>query len=128
LDLNLRKKLVKWYIWSMAVYGAEAWGLVKLDQKYLKSFEIWCSRSKEKVIRTGRVRNESLCQMKEERISYLQLKVRRTNWIDHIVQKNWHIRYVTEGKKCRVDEEEDVRSYWIGLRKGEDNAICKRKH
>ena len=25
LDLNLRKKLVKCYVWSMALYGAEAW-------------------------------------------------------------------------------------------------------
>ena len=25
LDLNLRKKLVKCYVWSMAVYGAENW-------------------------------------------------------------------------------------------------------
>jgi hypothetical protein len=25
LDLNLRKKLVKWYIWSIALYGAETW-------------------------------------------------------------------------------------------------------
>ena len=27
LDLNLRKKLVKCYVWSMAVYGAETWML-----------------------------------------------------------------------------------------------------
>ena len=26
-DLNLRKKLVKCYIWSMAAYGAEIWTL-----------------------------------------------------------------------------------------------------
>ena len=25
LDLNLRKKLVKCYIWSMALYGDETW-------------------------------------------------------------------------------------------------------
>ena len=25
LDLNLRKKLVKCYIWSMALYGTETW-------------------------------------------------------------------------------------------------------
>jgi hypothetical protein len=25
LDLNLRKKLVRCYIWSMALYGAETW-------------------------------------------------------------------------------------------------------
>jgi hypothetical protein len=33
LDLNLRKKLVKCYIWSLALYGAEIWTLRKVDQK-----------------------------------------------------------------------------------------------
>jgi hypothetical protein len=45
LDLNLRKKLVKCYIWSIALYGAETWTLRKGDQKYLESFEMWCWRS-----------------------------------------------------------------------------------
>ena len=40
LDLNLRKKLVKCYIWSMASYGAETWTLRAADQKYLESFEM----------------------------------------------------------------------------------------
>jgi hypothetical protein len=44
LDLNLRKKLVKCYIWSVALYGAETWTLRKADQKYLESFEMWCWR------------------------------------------------------------------------------------
>ena len=37
LDLNFRKKLVKCYIWSMALYGAETWTLRAADQKYLES-------------------------------------------------------------------------------------------
>jgi hypothetical protein len=40
LDLNLRKKLVKCYIWSF--YGAETWTLRKVDQKYLESFKMRC--------------------------------------------------------------------------------------
>ena len=40
LDLNLRKKLVKCYIWSVAFYGAETRKLRKVDQKYLESFEM----------------------------------------------------------------------------------------
>jgi hypothetical protein len=48
LDLQLRKKLVKCYIWSIALYGAETWTLQKLDQKYLESFEMWCWRRMEK--------------------------------------------------------------------------------
>ena len=36
--LDLRKKLVKCYIWSTALYGAETWTLRAADQKYLVSF------------------------------------------------------------------------------------------
>ena len=32
LDLELRKKLVKCYIWSIALYGAETWTLRAVDQ------------------------------------------------------------------------------------------------
>jgi len=32
LDLNLRKKLIKCYIWSMALYGAETWTLRAADR------------------------------------------------------------------------------------------------
>jgi hypothetical protein len=42
LDLNLRRKLLKCYIWSMALYGAETWTLRAADQKYVESFEMWC--------------------------------------------------------------------------------------
>ena len=42
LDLELRKKLVKCYIWSIALYGAETWTLRAIDQKHLESFEMWC--------------------------------------------------------------------------------------
>ena len=50
LDLNLRKKLVKCYDWSMFLYGAETWTLRATDQKRLESFEMWCWRRMEKII------------------------------------------------------------------------------
>jgi hypothetical protein len=39
LDLKLRKKLVKCYIWSIALYGAEFWTLRAVDQKHLESLK-----------------------------------------------------------------------------------------
>jgi hypothetical protein len=57
LDLNLRKKLVNCYIWSIALYCAETWTLRKIDQKYLESFEMWCWRRMEKISWTDRLRN-----------------------------------------------------------------------
>jgi len=44
LDLELRKKLQKCYIWSVALYGDETWTLRAVDQKQLESFELCCSR------------------------------------------------------------------------------------
>ena len=38
LDLNLRKKLLKYYVWNMALYGAETWTLRATDQKDVESF------------------------------------------------------------------------------------------
>jgi hypothetical protein len=36
MDLELRKKLVKCYIWSIALYGSETWTLLAVDQKHLE--------------------------------------------------------------------------------------------
>jgi hypothetical protein len=68
LHLELRKKLVKCYIWSIALYGAETWTLRAVDQKYLKSFEMWCRKRMEKISWIDHVRNkEALLTVKEEK-------------------------------------------------------------
>jgi hypothetical protein len=82
LDLNLRKKLVKCYIWSIALYGAETWTLQKMDQKYLESFEMWCWRRMEKISCTDHMRNEEvLHRVKEERNILHTIKRRKPDWI-----------------------------------------------
>ena len=60
LDLNLRKKLAKCYVWSMVLYGAETWTLQATDPKRLESFEMWCWRRMEKISWTDHVRNEEV--------------------------------------------------------------------
>ena len=68
LGLELRDKPVKCYIWSTALYGAESWTLSKVDQKYQKSFEMWCWKRMEKISWTDRVKNEEvLHRVKQER-------------------------------------------------------------
>ena len=39
LDLQLGKKLVKCYIWSINLYGAETWTIGAVDQKHLEILE-----------------------------------------------------------------------------------------
>ena len=65
------KKLVKSYIWSVALYDAETWRFRVADQKYLESFEMWCWRRMEKISWTDHVRNEEEMSMSRG-ISYMK--------------------------------------------------------
>ena len=100
LDLELRKKLVKCYIWSIALYGAETLTLRAVDQKQLESFEMWCWRMVEKISWTDHVRNEEvLLRVKEQRNILHEIRKRKANWIRHILRRNCLLQRVVEGKK-----------------------------
>jgi hypothetical protein len=58
MDLELRKKLVKCYICSIALYGGETGTFRAVYWKHLESFEMWCWRRMEKILWTDHVRNE----------------------------------------------------------------------
>jgi hypothetical protein len=84
LDLDLRNKLVKCCVWSIALYGAETWTLRAMDQKHLESFEMWCWRRMEKISSIYHVRNEEvLLRVKEQRNILHEICKRKANWIGH---------------------------------------------
>jgi hypothetical protein len=138
LDLNLRKKLVKCYIWSIALFGAETWTLRKMDQKYLKSFEMWCWRRMEKISWTDLVRNEEvLHRVKEERNIVHTIKRRKANWIGHILRINCLLKHVIEGKlegrngktgrrrKQLLDNLQETRGYWKFKEEALDHTLWR---
>ena len=98
LDLELRKKPVKCYIWSIALYGAETGTLWVIDQKHLGSFEMWCWRRME-ISWTHHVRNEEvLLRVKEQWNILHEINKRKVNWIGHILRRNCLLQQVIEGK------------------------------
>jgi hypothetical protein len=99
LELKLRKKLVKCYIWSIVLCGAETWTLRAVDQKHLESFEMWCWRRMEKISWAGHLRNEEvLLRVKEKRNILHEISKRKANWIGHILSRNCFLQQVIEGK------------------------------
>jgi len=62
----------------------------------------------------------------EDRNVLNKIKRRKANWIGRILQWDFFLKDVIEGKvvgkKWREDEEEDVRSYWMTLRKRKDTG------
>jgi hypothetical protein len=55
-----KEELVKCYVWSIDLYGAETWDTPGVYEKYLESLEVWCGRRMEEMSRTERVRNQVL--------------------------------------------------------------------
>ena len=83
----------------------------------------------EKISSTEHVRNEEvLLRVKEQRHILREIPKCKANWIGHILRRNCLLQRVIEGKikgwiEGQEDEEEDVGSYWMTLRKGEDTLI-----
>jgi hypothetical protein len=126
VDLNLRKTLIK--CCNGVLCGAERQTLGKVDQKYLRSFEIWCWRRIEKINWTDRVRNEEVSHSIQEERNILRTRNRRkANCIGHILRRNCLQRHVTEGKieesigvtgrrgrRCKqlLDDRRETRRHW----------------
>ena len=88
---------MKCYIWSAESYGAETRALRKVDQKYLRSFELWCWRRTDKITETERLRNgEVLHRAKEERNILHTIIRRKSYWIGHVWRSKYSIRRVIE--------------------------------
>jgi hypothetical protein len=99
LDLELRKKLGKCYIWGIALYGVENCMIGVVDQKQLESFEMWCWRRMEKISWTDRVGNEEvLIRVNEHRNILHEIRKCKANWIGHILRRNCLVQWVIEGK------------------------------
>ena len=98
LDLNFRTKLMKCYIWSTALQGAETWTVRKIGQKYLERFEMWCWRRMEKISWTDSVKNEVLQKVKKEGDIVRTIRQRKTDYIGNFLHRNCVLKQVIEGK------------------------------
>jgi hypothetical protein len=80
------------------INGDETWTLREVDQKCLKSFEMWCWRRME-ISWTDRVRNEEMLhRAKEQRNILHTTKRREARWIGDVLRSNCYLKHVIEGK------------------------------
>ena len=103
-ELQFNEELVKCYIWSPALHGAEKCTLQKVDQKYPESFEIRCCRRMVKIGWTYHARNEEVQHIVKEERNILTTKTRRANWVSHILHRNCLLEHVICGKIERIIE------------------------
>ena len=106
LEKELRKRLVKCFVWSVVLYGAETWTLRRNEQKQLEAFAMWVWRRMECVKWTDKIKNSVVLErVGEGRIMLEFIKKRKRNWLGHWLRRNSlqkdALEGMVNGKKVR---------------------------
>lgn len=101
LKLSTRCRLVRCYIFSVLLYGVEAWTLTQTLSKRLEAFEMWVYRRMMKISWTDRVSNNTVLQRMNKKLELLKtIKRRKLQYLGHIMRSDKYnlLRLILEGK------------------------------
>ena len=130
MRLNLKKRLIKTLIWSVLLYGAEAWSLRKNDVKKLEAFEMWIWRRIEKILWKDHISNKEVLKRVKGRRSLIETIVRRKqNWISHVLRGCGILKEINEGRfEGKRSRGRKRIGMFDSLLKGENFEIMKRNN
>ena len=97
---ELRKKVVKCFMWCVVLYGAETCTLRRNEQKQLEAFEmlvpVW--RRMERVKWTDKIKNAVVLErVGEGRIMLELIRKRNRNWLGHWLRRNCLLKDALKG-------------------------------
>ena len=99
INLAARKRLLKAYVWSVALYGCETWTIGSADRKKIEAFEMWCYRRMLRIPWVDKVTNEEvLNRVGEERSIWRTIKMRRDRMVGHILRHEGLVRHIMESE------------------------------
>uniref|UniRef100_A0A8D8XFQ8 Craniofacial development protein 2 n=1 Tax=Cacopsylla melanoneura TaxID=428564 RepID=A0A8D8XFQ8_9HEMI len=85
LNLNLRMRLVRCYIFSILLYGAECWTLTDTLLKKLQSFEMWVYRRMLRVSWMDKITNIEILNRLDKTTEIVRtIKTRKLEYLGHI--------------------------------------------
>lgn len=87
LSLSLKIRLVKCYVFSVLLYGAEAWTLTEALMKRLEAFEMWTYRRILRISWTDHITNiEVIRRIGKEKEIVFTIKRRKLEYLGHIMR------------------------------------------
>ncbi|KAG1656182.1 Transmembrane and TPR repeat-containing protein 4 [Nymphon striatum] len=99
INIKLKLRLVKCYIWSILLYGVETWTISKKMEERLEAYEMWIYRRIGKVSWTERRTNEYVLRMLGIKKQLLNIvKERKLKYYGHIKRHQTVQRITLEGK------------------------------
>src|SRR6218665_374743 len=93
LNKDIKKRIIKAIICSVALYAAETWTFKKEDIRRLEAFEMWVWRKVEKICWRGMKTNEEVLQMVQEERSLMEVIWRRKK-IFNVSQRQFNHQHI----------------------------------
>lgn len=99
LNIVLRKRFVKTYVWSILLYGSETWTIDKRDRARLEAVEMWLWRKMTKTRWVDRKTNERVLEeVGEKRQLMKTIENRKIKLIGHLLRHSEFLSNIFEGR------------------------------
>ena len=86
--MEIRKRFIKCYVWSVLLYGCETWTMSTTDEKKIEAVEMWCYRRMLKLSWTQRKTNKEVLEMASaERNMITTIRSRQMRFLGHIMRR-----------------------------------------
>nr|CAH7712302.1 unnamed protein product [Callosobruchus chinensis] len=88
LNFKLSYSMVKFFVWSVLLYGAEAWTLKDAAINRIEAFEMWTRTRMLKISWMEHVRNDGVLRMAglEDQELFEHIKKRKISYLGHIIR------------------------------------------
>ena len=98
VSLNLRKKILNCYIYSILMYGSETWTLTKALEKKINALEMWCLRRMGRISWKEFKSNEDVCKIMKTKPELLdKIRSRKLKYFGHIKRHSSICKTILEG-------------------------------
>ena len=88
ISMEIRKRFIKYYVWSVLLYGCETWTMSTTDEKKMEAVEMWCHRRMLKLSWTERKTNEEVLQMASaDRNIIATIRSRQMKFLGHVMRR-----------------------------------------
>lgn len=99
ISIELRKRFIKCYVWSVLLYGCETWTMGKEEEQRIQAMEMWLYRRMLKVPWTERKTNEEVLAMANANREILtHIRERQLRFLGHVLRRDGIEKLVVEGK------------------------------
>ena len=137
MNLELKKRIIKCLVWSVALYAAETWTLTQADKDRIEALEMWIWRRMEKIRWMDKVtKGDVLKKVNESKNMLNVIRQLKRKWIGHVLRHDKFLQEIFEGIMKRrstrgrkriqlLDDLADGKDYASLKREAEDKSMWK---